>query len=104
MFTSAVHHAEPVDTLSELNSDEVQVFLFLEARNMVGETVVHTWEHQGSVIASLRFRIREPVAQLWSGRLLTPDMPGSWRVVVTDTAGSVLAEKTLDYNTDDAPF
>jgi hypothetical protein len=41
---------------------------------------------------------------LWSGWLLTPDMQGSWRVVITNESGDVLAEKFLDYNPDDLPF
>jgi len=104
LFTSAVRHAEPVDSLSEVNGDQEQVFLFLEARNMTGETVVHTWEHRGTVIASLSFRIDKPLARMWSGRLLTPDMAGSWRVVITNDRGAILAEKTLDYNPADVPF
>jgi hypothetical protein len=31
-------------------------------------------------------------------------MQGSWRVVVTNASGTVLTEKTLDYNPDDLPF
>jgi hypothetical protein len=31
-------------------------------------------------------------------------MQGSWRVVVTNASGTVLTEKTLDYNPDDLLF
>lgn len=104
VFTTAIQQAEPADSLSELRSDAEQVFLFTELRNMDGEVVMHTWEHKGAIIARVRFDVGEPHARLWSGRLLTPDMQGSWRVVVTNASGTVLTEKTLDYNPEDVPF
>jgi len=104
VFTTAVENAEPVDSFGELHSDAQQVFLFTELRNMVGESVVHTWEYRGAVIARVHFQVRQPNARLWSCRQLTPDMQGSWRVVVTNASGTVLSEKTLDYNPDDLPF
>jgi len=104
VFTTAIKQAEPVDSMSELHSDTQQVFLFTELRDMTGEAVVHTWEHKGSVVARIRFHVEQPNAHLWSARVLTPDMQGSWRVVITDASGAILAEKTLDYNPDDLPF
>ena len=104
VFTTAIQRAEPVDSLSELQSGTEQVFLFTELRGMKGDVLVHTWEHKGSVIARIHFRVEQPNARVWSGRLLTPDMQGSWRVVITNAAGTVLSEKTLDYNADDLPF
>jgi hypothetical protein len=104
VFTTAIKNTEPVDSLSDLHSDAEQVGLFTEFRDMTGDAVVHTWEHKGSVIARVHFHIEQPNVRLWSGRLLTPDMQGSWRVVVTNAAGKILTEKTLDYNPDDLPF
>jgi len=104
LFTSAVQHQEPVDSLSELNGDAERIFLFTEIRGMAGEAVVHTWEYRGSVVASMRFHVEEPMARLWSSRLLTPDMQGNWRVLVTTASGTILAEKVLDYNPADMPF
>ena len=104
VFTTAIREAEPVDCLSELHGDAEQVFLFMELRDMTGEAVVHTWEYKGSVVARTRFQIEQANAHLWSGMLLTPDMQGSWRVVITNASGTVLAEKTLDYNPADLPF
>ncbi|MGD8618270.1 MAG: DUF2914 domain-containing protein [Gammaproteobacteria bacterium] len=65
---------------------------------------MHTWEHKGSVVARVRFHIEQANANLWSGMLLTPDMQGTWRVVITNASGTILAEKTLGYNPDDLPF
>lgn len=104
VFTTAIENTEPVDSLRELHSGAEQVYLFTEFRNMTGDAVVHTWEHKGSVIARVYFHIEQPNVRLWSGRLLTPDMQGSWRVVVTNASGKILSEKTLDYNPDDVPF
>ena len=104
VFTTAIENTEPVDSFGELHSDAQQVFLFTELRNMDGEAVVHSWEYKGSVVARVQFRVRQPNERLWSCRQLTPDLKGSWRVVVTNASGTVLAEKTLDYNPDDLPF
>lgn len=104
VFTTAIENTEPVDSLGELHSDAEQVFLFTELRNMDGEVVVHTWEYKGSVVARVHFQVEQPHARLWSDRRLTPDMQGSWRVVVTNASGTVLTEKTLDYNPNDLPF
>ena len=104
VFTTAIENTEPVDSLSELRSDAEQVFLFTEFRDMTGDAVVHTWEHKGAVVARVCFHVEQPNVRLWSGRLLTPDMQGSWRVVVTNASGKILTEKTLDYNPDDLPF
>ena len=104
MFTTAIQQAEPVDCLSVLHGDREQVFLFMELRDMTGEAVMLTWEHKGSVVARVRFHIEQANAHLWSGMLLTPDMQGTWRVVITNASGTILAEKTLDYNPDGLPF
>ena len=104
VFTTGIQQAEPVDTLSELRSGAEQVFLFTELRGMRGEVLVHTWEYKGSVIARIHLPVEQPDARVWSGRLLTPDLQGSWRVVITNAAGTVLGEKTLDYNPDDLSF
>jgi hypothetical protein len=104
VFTTAIENTEPVDSLGELHSDAEQVFLFTELRNMDGEAVVHTWEYKGSVVARIHFQVEQPNARLWSDMRLTPEMQGSWRVVVTNASGIVLTEKTLDYNPDDLPF
>ena len=104
VFTTGIQQAEPVDSLSELQSGTEQVFLFTELRGMRGDVLVHTWEHKGSVIARIHLQVERPNARVWSGRLLTPDMQGSWRVVITNAAGTVLSEKTLDYNPDDLSF
>jgi hypothetical protein len=104
VFTTAIENTEPVDSISELRSDTEQVFLFTEFRGMTGDAVVHTWEHKGSVVARVSFHVEQQNARLWSGRLLTPDMQGSWRVVVTNASGRILTEKTLDYNPDDLLF
>ncbi|HYQ71969.1 MAG TPA: DUF2914 domain-containing protein [Gammaproteobacteria bacterium] len=104
VFTTAIEQAEPVDSLGVLQSGAEQVYLFTELRGMKGEVLVHTWEHKGAVIARIPFHVGQPDARVWSGRLLTPDMQGSWRVVITNAAGTILVEKTLDYNPDDLPF
>ena len=104
-FTSAVQDREPVDNLTELNNGTAEkIYCFTELGNMSGHTVSHSWVYRGQVINVVRFRIDHPHSRVWSSRLLTPDHPGSWTVVVLTETGQVLAERTLDYNLEEPIF
>jgi hypothetical protein len=104
LFTTAIHGNEPADNLSELNAAAEQVFFFTELSGMTGSGIVHSWEYQGEVIEQIPLRIAAPCRRTWSSRVLTPAMPGTWTVVVLDETGAILAEKMLDYNSDDPSF
>jgi DUF2914 family protein len=66
--------------------------------------VIHRWEYRGEVISKMQFNINGPHTRVWSNRLLTPDRPGSWTVVIMTATGRILAERTLDYNLGDPTF
>jgi hypothetical protein len=101
-FTSAVENREPVDNLTEFNSGTSErVYCFTELTNPPGQVVTHSWEYRGEVIGKTRLYVNAPHTRVWSSRLLTPDRPGSWTVVIMDSSGKILAERTLDYNLDD---
>ena len=68
---------------------------------MTGQLVVHSWEHQGESVAEVRFKVSGPRWRVWSSKILTPDRPGAWTVLVLNAAGEILAEKSLDYNAPD---
>jgi hypothetical protein len=104
-FTSAVRNREPVDNLTEFNDGTAgRVYCFTELSNMSGQFVTQSWEYRGEIMSTTRFRVDGPHSRIWSSRLLTPDRPGSWTVLVLSASGEVLAERTLDYNTQDPVF
>jgi hypothetical protein len=101
-FTTAVVDEEPVDNLTELNNGAPQrIYCFTELTNLAGQVVIHRWEYRGELIGKTPLYVNAPHARVWSSRLLTPDRPGSWTVVVVTATGKILAERTLDYNLDD---
>lgn len=104
LFTTAIYEREPVDNLSELNGDSEQVFFFTELRNMDGSILTHSWEYKGEVVAEVTLKVEGPEWRTWSSKQLTPDMHGTWTVVIMNASGDILAEKVLDYNPDDLAF
>jgi hypothetical protein len=104
-FTSAVRNREPVDNLTDVNNGTAErIYCFTELSNMSGRFVTHSWEYRGEVMGTRRFRVDSPHSRIWSSRLLTPDRPGSWTVLVLSESGQVLAERTLDYNSNEPVF
>lgn len=104
-FTSAVRNREPVDNLTEFsNGIAEKIYCFTELSNLSGQFVTHSWEYRGEVMSTERFRIDAPRSRIWSSRLLKPDRPGSWTVLVLSSSGEVLAERTIDYNIEDPAF
>ncbi len=97
-FSSAIHDREPEDNLTELVGNTEQVYFFTELRDLTGQVVVHSWEYQGETVAEVRFKVSGPRWRVWSSKTLTPEMQGTWTVLVLNTAGEILAEKALDYN------
>jgi Protein of unknown function (DUF2914) len=101
-FTTAIEDQEPVDNLTELNSGTTErIYCFTELTGLAGQVVTHRWEYRGEVTGKIRFHVKGPHSRVWSSRLLTPDRPGSWTVIVMTASGKILAERTLDYNLDD---
>lgn len=96
-FTSGIEDREPVDTVETLAADSDQVFYFTELVGMDGERVVHRWEYQGEMMAEVAFRVEGPRWRVWSSKRLIPRWRGTWRAVVTDGSGEVLAEDRFVY-------
>ena len=104
-FTTSIQEREPVDNLIELNNGTPErVYCFTELTNQTGQVVTHSWEYRGEVMNKARFDVDGSHTRFWSSRLLTPDRPGSWTVVVMSATGRVLAERTLDYNLEEPRF
>jgi hypothetical protein len=104
-FTTAIKDREPVDNLTELNNGSAErIFCFTEFTNPTGQVISHSWEYRGQVVDVARFQVDSSHSRVWSSRILTPDRPGSWTVIIMSPAGKVLAERTLDYNLEEAGF
>jgi hypothetical protein len=71
---------------------------------MTSRVLTHSWEYQGEVIEQIPVRIGGPCWRSWTSKVLTPDMRGTWAVVVFDESGAILAEKMLDYNPEEPSF
>ncbi|MGB5339566.1 MAG: DUF2914 domain-containing protein [Gammaproteobacteria bacterium] len=103
-FTSAIQRREPADNLVELNGPAEKIFFYTEVSGMTDQLLIHSWEFKGESVAEVRFRAGGPRWRVWSSKQMSPDMQGTWTVVVLNAAGDILAEKTLDYNPDDLTF
>ena len=104
-FTTAIKDREPVDNLTELNNGTAErIYCFTELANLAGQVITHSWVYKGRVVEEAQFHVDGSRSRVWSSRLLTPDRPGSWTVIIMSAAGKVLAEKTLDYNLEEPVF
>ncbi len=96
-FTSAINDREPVDSLSSLSNEHRQVYFFSELHGLNGQSVIHRWQHNGQVMAEIKFEVGANRWRVWSSKNLLPEWTGEWRVSVIDGAGNTLGESTLDY-------
>jgi Protein of unknown function (DUF2914) len=104
-FTTAIKAREPVDNLTELNNGTAErIYCFTELANLTDQVVTHSWEYRGQVVKEAQFHVDSSHSRIWSSRLLTPDRPGSWTVIIMSETGEVLAERTLDYNLEEPVF
>jgi hypothetical protein len=104
-FTTAIRDREPVDNLTELNNGTAErIYCFTELDNVSDQVVTHSWEYRGEIMSEARLRVDGSHTRVWSSRLLTPDRPGPWTVVIMSESGEVMAERTLDYNLEESLF
>jgi hypothetical protein len=96
-FTTGISVHEPIDAITELGTDQTQVYFFTELTGFSGETITHRWEHGGEMMAEVSFDVRGPRWRVWSSKQLQPGWTGEWKVSVVDGAGNVLVEKTFNY-------
>lgn len=96
-FTTEIAEREPVQNLKSLSTDQDKVMFFTELRDMSGQTAVHRWEHDGKVVAEIKFNVKGPRWRVWSSKNLTAANTGEWKVSVLNGAGEVISEKELNY-------
>lgn len=98
-LTSNMRGREPTDRLGSsvtlAGRKGRTVFYFTELRDLAGHTVLHRWERNGKVVATLPFKVEGQRWRIYSSNTLTSNEKGNWRVVVADTQGTVLASQNF---------
>jgi hypothetical protein len=97
IFTSQIVDREPVDTLDAISRDIQQVFFFTDLRRLQDQIITHRWEHNGQVMAEVKFKVGGPRWRVYSSKNLLPGWVGSWTVVVTDESGGLLNSSSFEY-------
>jgi hypothetical protein len=94
VFTSSVQDREPIDKLKKTAATD-RVFYFTELRDMSGQTATHRWEHDGKVMAEVKFDVRGPRWRVWSSKSFVPNLAGDWKVSVLNGAGETISEEMI---------
>jgi Protein of unknown function (DUF2914) len=93
-FTTGIEAREPIDRIESVVFTEGQqlkrLFYFTELRDLKGETIIHRWEHEGEVVAEVKFNVRGNRWRVYSSKYLSPQMTGQWRVIVVNSKGESL--------------
>lgn len=103
IFTSQIVDREPVDTLDTIGPDLQRVFFFTDLRNLQGQIITHRWEHNGQVMAEVKFKVGGPRWRVYSSKNMLPEWVGSWTVVVTDESGQPLNTSRFEYGVETSP-
>ena len=100
LFTHAVVHHQPVDSITRLSGGANQIYYFADLRNMTGQTVTERWTYHGRLVAQMFFQVRGPRWRVYTRAQLAPSEPGVWQAAVINGAGLTLAVNTLIYQPD----
>ncbi|MGH8579411.1 MAG: DUF2914 domain-containing protein [Gammaproteobacteria bacterium] len=101
LFTSAIKGGLPTDregpVIFSRGRNGKSLYFFTELRGLKGKTVTHRWEYQGNTMFTIPFKIGSNRWRVYSNKNLPTKMTGTWRVVVADPTGAVLAAKEFHY-------
>ena len=95
-LTSGVTDREPVDTVTDVTTDQRVIYFFSELQSMSGERITHRWEYNGQVMAEVPFSVGGPRWRVWSSKSLEPFWVGEWTVSVMKD-GAVLESRSVRY-------
>ena len=90
LVTTAVQDREPVDRVLILENDTSRVYFFSDLRQMQGEQITHTWEHEGKVVMRKSFDVKGPRWRVYSIKDLQSSMVGHWTVLISNRDGCPL--------------
>jgi len=101
-LTNGVINREPIDRIKEVVHFDGQalkrLFYYTEFLNMPGQKAVHRWEHDGNVVAEVKFNIRGARWRVYSSKYLSPSMAGEWKILVIDGEGKPLKSEHFVYS------
>jgi len=95
VFTHAIDGYDPVDEIISISVKNRKVYFFTDLQGMKGEKIVHRWEFNNVVKASVEFEIAAERYRIHSSKIILPDEVGEWSVVVTNKNGQVLARNKI---------
>ena len=96
-FTTAINEHEPIDEVTELANDTSKIYYFTEIKGLEGQTIIHRWELNGEIQASVSMPIGGNRWRIWSSKNLPAESTGIWRVMVLDEAGGLLSQNSFNY-------
>ena len=97
MFTTQVENREPINNISQLDTQYRKVYYYTEIVDCKGCKVEHEWWHQGTMIGSLNTTPTSTRWRWWSYKSLNGE-PGRW-TVITKINGKQVYSETLNYYT-----
>jgi len=92
---TAVEDRAPVGAAESFPAGTEQLVCFTDLRDAAGQTIVHTWIHEGTTRARVELEVGGDRWRTWSSKKLLPEWTGSWQVKVMTANGAVL--ETLDF-------
>jgi len=99
-FTSDIKNKEPVDNLTSpffaLRKEAYSIYFFTELKRLKGDTVTHIWKHKGQVKSNKEFEVRGNRWRVYTSKLLNMSMLGQWDVLVVDSSGRILEQKSFE--------
>jgi len=97
VFTTNIVDREPADDLAAIPNSLQQVYFFTELRDFEGQIITHRWEHDGQVMAEVKFKVGGPRWRIYSSKKLLPEWLGKWTVVVMTESGSPIKTSDFEY-------
>jgi len=95
VFSHGIDGYEPVDELISISVKHHKVYFFTDLKDMKGETIIHRWEYNNVVKASVEFNVNANRYRVHSSKIILPKETGVWSVVVTNQDGQVLARNKI---------
>jgi len=98
LFTIGIDNREPVIMVDSISPDSyTSISFFTELNGMSGKTVTHQWVYDDRIMFEKSFEVNGDRWRIWTSKTLIPDWAGTWTVKVLNEDGSVLEQKTFEY-------
>jgi hypothetical protein len=98
LFTLSISNREPGEELTDFSIDQRKIIFFTELGDLTGQRVTHRWEHDGKVMAEVKFDVGGSPWRVYSVKTMRPDWVGEWTASVVDPQGRVLSSRSFSYH------